>query len=128
MRFVHEVVGDVSYRVDDTWGLEFDGFHNALEGGAAGHFADLSVIDYIVEVVYECGVTALVEQTGVDTRVHGRSVAVLYKEHERMSLSEMERFLGHPPPRNDPPSIMASQSANATAAIKHSHKMNWSGS
>lgn len=62
MRFVHEVVGDVSYSVDDDFGLEFDVFHNALEGGAAGHVADLGVIDWIVEVVHECGVTALGEQ------------------------------------------------------------------
>ena len=62
MCFVHAVVGDVSYSVDDVFGLEFDGFHNALEGGAAGHFADLGVIDWIVEVVHECGVIALGEQ------------------------------------------------------------------
>jgi hypothetical protein len=73
---VHAVVGDVGDSVDDTFGLECDSFHNALEGGAAGHFADFGVMDWIVEVVHKCGVTALREQTGVDNKVHDRSVAV----------------------------------------------------
>jgi hypothetical protein len=40
VRFVHAVVGDVDDSVDDAFGFECDRFHNALEGGVTGHFAD----------------------------------------------------------------------------------------
>lgn len=95
--FVENAIGEVLYHVDCTLWLERDGLHLAFDGRAPGHLAHVCVINRIVVVVDKGTITALGEETRVDTKLNGRACQLYGKPNQNLCLLELQKcWTTHP--------------------------------